>query len=244
MTQRDGQRCSTADGYLRPAMDRPNLTVETNVQVHRVLFEGQRACGIVGYRLDTEWEIRAEREVILSAGAYNSPQLLMLSGIGPADLLTALDIPVVLDQPLVGQNLPDHPQTPLIFAHSHPISLLAAGEPESVRQCMEQRRGPLTSNGPEVGGFVRTAPGLAAPDLQFHTAPMMFADGGLHPPIHHAISYGGCVLAPESRGSVMLASGDPTASRPSGTTISPRKPICGWRSKDRASAWRSPGSRR
>ncbi|HEX5118659.1 MAG TPA: GMC family oxidoreductase N-terminal domain-containing protein [Pseudonocardiaceae bacterium] len=211
VTQRDGQRCSTAVGYLRPAMGRPNLTVETNVQIHRVLFEGSRARGVVGYRLETELEFRADREVILSAGAYNSPQLLMLSGVGPADLLRPLGIPVVLDQPQVGQNLQDHPQTPLIFAHSHPISLLAAGEPESVRQYTEHRRGPLTSNGPEVGGFVRTTADLAAPNIQFHTAPMMFADGGLHPPIAHAISFGGCVLDGRSRGSVLLASDDPTA---------------------------------
>ena len=211
VTQRDGARCSTAVAFLRPVLDRPNLTVETNVQVHRVLFEGTRAVGVAGLRGDDAVEIRAEREVVLSAGAYNSPQLLMLSGVGPAWLLGALGIPVVLDRPEVGQNLQDHPQTPLIYAHEHPVSLLVAGAPESVRQYTQERRGPLTSNGPEVGGFLRSTAGLPAPDLQLHVAPMMFADGGLRAPIHHAISYGGCVLAPQSRGSVLLASEDPTA---------------------------------
>ncbi|HET8642636.1 MAG TPA: GMC family oxidoreductase N-terminal domain-containing protein [Pseudonocardiaceae bacterium] len=211
VTQRDGKRCSTAAGFLRPAIERPNLTVETNLYVHRVRFEGDRAVGVIGHRLDEMVEIRAQREVILSAGAYNSPQLLMLSGVGPAQLLTALDIPVVLDQPQVGQNLQDHPQTPLVYTHSHPISLLTAGAPENVALYVEQGRGPLASNGPEVGGFVRTQPGLPAPDLQFHTAPFMFVDGGLAPPTEHAISWGGCVLTPQSRGFVSLGSGDPTA---------------------------------
>lgn len=211
VTQRDGRRCSTAVGYLHPAMARPNLTVETNLQVHRVLVEGGRATGIAGTRLDDAVEIRAEREVILAAGAYNSPQLLMLSGVGPGELLGALGIPVVLDQPMVGQNLQDHPQVPLIFAHSQPISLLVGGAPENVALYLEQGRGPLASNGPEAGGFVRTSENLPAPDLQYHAAPIMFADGGLGFPSAHAISYAGCVLKPQSRGSVLLASGDPTA---------------------------------
>jgi choline dehydrogenase-like flavoprotein len=211
VTQRDGRRCSSAVGYLHPAMSRPNLTVETHLQVHRIVFDGGRAVGVAGQRLDQDIEIRAEREVILAAGAYNSPQLLMLSGVGPAQLLSALGISVVLDQPLVGQNLQDHPQVPLIFAHSQPISLLVGGEPQYVQQYMTEGRGPLASNGPEAGGFVRTAEDLPAPDLQYHAAPVMFADGGLGFPSAHAISYAGCVLKPQSRGSVLLASGDPTA---------------------------------
>ena len=211
VTQRHGRRCSSAVAYLRPAMDRPNLTVETNLQVHRVLFEDGRACGVVGQRLDTEIEIRAEREVIISAGTYNSPQLLMLSGVGPADALRQLGIPVVLDQPDVGQNLSDHTQAFLVFTHSQPVSLLAAGEPENVRLFVEEDRGPLTSNIPEVGGFARSRDGLARPDLQFHAAPVMFVDGGLGVPTAHGISYGADVLGARSRGSVTLVSDDPTA---------------------------------
>ena len=210
VTQRDGMRCSSAAGYLHPATGRPNLTVETGVQVHRVVMEGSRATGVTGWRADGEVTIRAEREVILAAGAYNSPQLLMLSGIGPADLLTALGIPVVVDQPLVGQNLQDHPQFWLVYAHSQPVSLLVAGEPRYQRQFAERHSGPLSSNGPEAGGFLRSRADLPAPDLQFVSLPVMFADGGLGFPSSHAISFGAYVLQPRSRGSVTLAGDDPT----------------------------------
>lgn len=210
LTQRNGRRCSTAVGYLRPALDRPNLTVETNVQVHRVLIENGRAAGVVGARLDDQITIRAEREVILSAGVYNSPQLLMLSGVGPAALLDLLDIPVVLDQPEVGENLQDHPLVPLIFTHDHPVSTLIAGEPQYVRQFEEEGRGPLTSNGPEAGGFVRTRSGLPAPDVVYFCGPLMFADSGLGLPTGHGITYGPVMLTTRSRGRVSLDSSDPT----------------------------------
>jgi choline dehydrogenase len=211
LTQRDGMRCSSAVAYLHPAVGRSNLTIETGVQVHRVIMADGRATGVAGWRPDGEITVRAEREVILAAGAYNSPQLLMLSGIGPADLLTALGIPVVADQPFVGQNLQDHPQFWLVYAHSQPVSLLIAGQQRYQRQFAEQRSGPLTSNGPEAGGFIRSRHGLPAPDLQFISLPVMFADGGLGFPSDHAISFGAYVLQPRSRGSVTLAGDDPTA---------------------------------
>ncbi len=210
LTQRDGRRCSTARGFLRPALSRPNLTVQTHVQVLRVSIENGRATGIVGLRLDEEITIRAEREVILSAGSYNSPQLLQLSGVGPADLLAGLEIDVVLDQPQVGQNLQDHPLVPLIFTHSQPVSLLNAWEPESVRQFQEEGRGPLTSNGPEAGGYIRTDPSLPAPDAVFFGGPLMFADSGLSIPTDHALTYGPVMLTPRSRGEVGIISNDPT----------------------------------
>jgi choline dehydrogenase len=210
VTQRDGRRCSSAVAYLHPSMSRPNLTVETDLQVHRVLMENGRAVGVVGSRLSEQIEIRAEREVILAAGAYNSPQLLQLSGIGPAGLLTALNIPVVLDQPLVGQNLQDHTHDFLIYTTSQPVSLLIAGQPEYVSEFVEHGRGPLTSNIPEAGGFVASVPGLAHPDLQFHAAPVMFVDGGLGVPSAHALSFGADVIESKSRGSVTIASADPT----------------------------------
>ncbi|MCC8243870.1 GMC family oxidoreductase [Saccharothrix luteola] len=211
LTQRDGSRASTATAYLHPALSRPNLTVETNLHVHRVLVENGRATGVVGERLDEQVTIRAEREVILSGGAYNSPQLLMLSGIGPAPLLSALGVPVVVDSPQVGQNLQDHALIPLIYAHEHPISMLAAATPENFELYANERTGPLTSNGPEAGGFVRTRADLAAPDVEFLCAPVMFADSGLGTPTHHALSYGPSMLSPISRGSVSLASDAPTA---------------------------------
>jgi choline dehydrogenase len=211
LTQRNGMRCSSAVAYLRPAIERPNLTIETGVQVYRVIMTDGRATGVAGRRSDGEFTAMADREVILAAGAYNSPQLLMLSGIGPADLLTALGIPVVVDQPFVGQNLQDHPQFWLVYAHSEPVSLLVAGQPQYQRQFAEQQSGPLTSNGPEAGGFLRSRHDLPAPDLQFVSLPVMFADGGLGFPSHHAISFGAFVLQPRSRGSVTIAGDDPTA---------------------------------
>lgn len=211
VTQRGGRRCSTSVAFLHPAMSRPNLTVETNLQVHRVLIEHGTAVGVLGRRLDQEVEIRAEREVVLAGGAYNSPQLLMLSGIGPGWLLGALGIPVVLDQPEVGQNLQDHALAPLVYTHSQPVSLLIAGDPRYVQQFVEDGSGPLTSNGPEAGGFVRTSPDLQAPDIEFLTAPVMFVDSGLAAPSQHALSSGPVLLTPRSRGSVLLSSEDPTA---------------------------------
>jgi choline dehydrogenase len=211
VTQRDGKRCSSSTAFLWPAMSRPNLTVEANVQVHRVLVENGRAAGVIGMRLDDEIVIRAEREVILCAGAYNSPQLLMLSGIGPAQKLADLGIPVVVDQPQVGQNLRDHAHVPLNSVHSQPVSLMSAATPANVELYVREGRGPLTSNGPETGGFVRTAEELPAPDVAFMAGPHMFTEGGLGMPTAHAVSCGPTLLHPASIGSVTLASDDPTA---------------------------------
>jgi choline dehydrogenase len=211
VTQRDGRRASTATEFLHPVLDRPNLLVETSLQVHRVLVEGGRATGVVGHRLDDVTEIRAEREVIVAAGAYNSPQLLMLSGIGPADVLRSFGLPVVLDHPEVGQNLQDHPHTWLSFAHDKAVSLLAAGDPENLRRYERDRSGPMSSSGPETAGFVRTSSELAGPDLQFICLPLMIADNFLSPPTRHSISFGASVLTPRSRGHVTLFSGEATA---------------------------------
>ncbi|WBB78692.1 GMC family oxidoreductase N-terminal domain-containing protein [Micromonospora sp. WMMD882] len=211
VNQRNGRRESCATAFLHPVLDRPNLTVETNVQVLRILIEDGRAVGVVGRRLDDEVVLRAEREVVLSAGAYHSPHLLMLSGVGPAALLSALGIPVVLDAPMVGQNLQDHALVPLVYTHPHPISLLTAGDPANLKLFMEEGRGMLTSNGPESGGFARTSDDLPAPDVEYLGAPVMFADSGLGTPTHHSFSYGPSMLTPRSRGWVMLASDDPTA---------------------------------
>ena len=156
LTQRDGRRCSAAIAYLHPAMGRPNLEVQPFMQVHRVQFEGTRAVGVVAERLGELSEFRAEREVILCAGAYNSPQLLMLSGVGPAEALTLLQIPVVADLPSVGQNLQDHPAAGLAWSHDDERSLAGAMTDENMVEFAEHGRGPLTSNIAEAGGFVRT----------------------------------------------------------------------------------------
>ncbi|MFF1613546.1 GMC family oxidoreductase [Amycolatopsis sp. NPDC058278] len=210
VTQRNGRRCSTAVAYLHPALGRPNLTLETHLQVHRVLIEDGRAVGVTGHRGDDMVTIRAEREVILSGGAYNSAHLLMHSGIGPADHLNLLGIDVQVDNPEVGANLQDHPIVPLIYSHDLPVSLLIAEEPQYLKEFEEHGTGPLTSNGPECGGFVRTDSGLPAPDVAFFTGPLMFADSGLGLPTGHAITYGPVLLTQGSRGAVTLDSNDPT----------------------------------
>ncbi|MER5262644.1 GMC family oxidoreductase N-terminal domain-containing protein [Actinosynnema sp. NPDC002837] len=210
LTQRNGRRCSTAVAYLHPAMNRPNLTVQTNFQVHRIVIENGRAVGVAGRRFDENLTVRANREVILSAGTYNSPFLLMHSGIGPADHLGLLGIPVVHANDEVGANLQDHPLVPLIFAHDEPVSTLIAEEPQYRKQFEEEGTGPMTSNGPEAGGYVRTRSGLAAPDAVFFSGPMMFADSGLGLPTGHAITYGPVLLTQQARGAVTLDSSNPT----------------------------------
>lgn len=207
-TQRDGRRCSASVAYLHPASSRPNLEVETYMQVHRVIFEGGRAVGVQAARLGEMHELRAEREVILCAGAYNSPHLLMLSGVGPAALLGLLQIPVVQDLGGVGQNLQDHTMAGLAYAHDEPVSLLGAMSEENLAAFASEGRGPLTSNIAEAGGFIRTSDDLPAPDVQFHAAPALYVD---EPVLEHGFGVAPCVLTPASRGCVLTVSPDPTA---------------------------------
>src|SRR3954454_10503656 len=211
VTQRGGMRCSTAAAFLRSAMERNNLTVETNLQVSGVLIDRGRAVGVAAEGLGQAFEGLAEREGILSAGAYNTPQLLMLSGIGPAEHLAMREIEVAVDLPGVGQNLQDHVNSGVIYTTDEPASLLLGMEPEYQQEFAEQGRGPLTSNVAEAGGFWRTRDDLPAPDVQFHAAPVMFVEEGLGDPVAHGISFGACLLTPKSRGSVTLRSNDPTA---------------------------------
>jgi choline dehydrogenase len=149
--------------------------------------------------------------VILSAGAYNSPQLLMLSGVGPGEHLSTREIEVAVDLPGVGQNLQDHINSGVIYTTDEPVSLLLGMEPEHQLEFAEQGRGPLTSNVAEAGGFWRSRSELPAPDVQFHAAPAMFVDEGLGDPVAHGISFGACLLTPRSTGTVTLRSNDPTA---------------------------------
>ncbi|WP_051415460.1 GMC family oxidoreductase [Nocardiopsis sp. CNT312] len=211
LTQKDGMRCSTATAYLHPAAGRPNLTVRTGTTAHRIVINGSKATGVAVGGPEGEEVIRAEREVLLCGGAYNSPQLLMLSGVGAPESLAPLGIDVTAELPMVGTGLQDHVLLPLVYTHDHPVSLLAAGSPENVQQFQETRSGPMTSNGPEVGGFARTRGDLPAPDVEFLTAPVMFVDSGLAAPTGHALSFGPSMLTPASRGRVELASDMPTA---------------------------------
>jgi len=211
VTQRGGMRASAAVAYLHPASERPNLTVMPYMHVNRVLFEGTRAVGVEASQLGQVQELRAEREVLLCGGAYNSPQLLMLSGVGPAEHLTLREIEPVLDQPAVGENLGDHPATYAVWTTPQPESLLQALEPAALERFAATQTGPFASNLAEAGGFARVGDGAAAPDVQFHVAPLQIVDEGLADPDAHGVWVSPCLLTARSRGSVRLASKDPTA---------------------------------
>jgi len=209
LTQRGGMRCSAAVAYLHPALDRPNLHLVSSAQTTRLILEGSRVVGVEVDHHDQLSEYRATREVLLAAGAYGSPQILMLSGIGPAADLAPYGIQAVADLP-VGRNLQDHPAALLGFL-TDTETLITAETPANVELLQGQGSGPLTSNIGEVGGFWRSKDGLAAPDIQFHAAPVMFADGGLRLPTDHAASWGPCLLKPSSRGVLYLRSLVPSA---------------------------------
>ena len=179
-TQRNGMRCSTAGAYLHPAATRPNLKVITDALVTRILFDGQRASGVEIARDGALEAVHADAEVILAAGAYNSPQLLLLSGVGPAADLAALQIPVRLDLP-VGVGLQDHPMAFMSW-YTDTETLITAATAENAALLQTEGRGPLTSNYAEAGGFFRTRDGLEAPDVQFHAMPVITRGQGLEPP--------------------------------------------------------------
>ncbi len=210
VTQRDGLRCSTADAYLRPALERPNLTVETDAHVNRILLDGTRAVGVEVDQRNELREIRAEREVILSAGSYQSPQILLLSGIGPAADLELAGIPPVLDQPQVGEGLEDHLAAWITYRTSEP-SLLTAETPENLELLQTEGRGPLTSNFAESGGFICTADDREAPDVQLHLIPILFPDAGTGEILEDGWALSACVLRPTSTGTVKLRARIPTA---------------------------------
>ena len=210
LTQRSGRRASTASTFLRRALGRPNLTVETGAHATRVLLKGGRAVGVEIVQRGERRAVDAEREVVLCGGAINTPQLLMLSGIGPAESLAKHGIRVAVDRPGVGQNLHDHPIVGVHYAFREPVSLLGAEGLLSVARYLLRRDGMLSSNVAEAGLFARTDGG-PAPDVQFHVAPMLFQDHGLTPQTEHGFSIGPTLVRPRSRGAVTLASADPFA---------------------------------
>jgi choline dehydrogenase len=211
VTQRGGMRASAAVAYLHPAMERPNLTVMPHMHVNRVLFEGTRAVGVEATQLGQAQELRAGRETILCGGTFNSPQLLMLSGVGPAEHLALREIETLLDQPAVGENLSDHACAYEVWTTAEPESLLLAREPAALEEFAATQTGPFASNLAESGGFARVEAGAPAPDVQFHVAPIQIVEEGLGDPEGHGIWVSACLLTPRSRGSVRLASKDPTA---------------------------------
>jgi choline dehydrogenase-like flavoprotein len=208
VTQRGGMRCSAAVGYLHPVLGRSNLTLVTGAHVGRVLLDGTRAVGVEVDRDGAQSEIRAEREVILSAGAYQSPQILLLSGVGPAADLELVGIPTVHELP-VGQNLQDHPATWITYTTDQP-SLLTAETEENLALLQTQGRGPLTSNFAESGGFLRTHDDLDAPDIQLHAIPILFPEAGAGEILVDGWALSPCLLQPTSRGFVKLRSRLPT----------------------------------
>ncbi len=202
LTQRGGFRCSAADAYLHPAAGRPNLEIVPGAFVERIVFEGDRAVGVEIVRGGVRETVRAEREVVLSAGSYQSPVLLLQSGIGPAGDLAAFGIPVRQDLP-VGRNLQDHFMAQLNYLTDEP-SLFRTFTPDNLALLEREGRGPLSSNIPEAGGYFRTRPDLPAPDIEFHFAPSMFYDEGLTAPHDHGYCFGPVLIRPSSRGRVSL----------------------------------------
>jgi choline dehydrogenase len=211
---RRGWRCSTAVGYLKPARNRPNLDVRTHSHATRVIFEGTRAAGVEYRRGDKLEQARAGREVILAAGAIQSPQLLQLSGIGPASLLKAFGIPVRVNLPGVGENLQDHLQIRLMYRVSKPITTnddlrTLSGRARIGLQWLLFRKGPVAVGINQGGLFTRLMPDAATPDIQFHFATVSAdaAGGATHP--WPGCTFSVCQLRPESRGTVRLSSADP-----------------------------------
>ena len=212
LTQRNVRRSSASVAYLNPARSRPNLTIKTGAQILRVLVENGKA---VGVEVAGEGIIRADVEVIMSSGAIGSPRLLMLSGIGPADHLRGLGLPVVFDQPGVGSNLQDHvdlfviaectgPHTYDRYAKPH-LSVLAG------LQYLLQKKGPVASSLFETGGFWYADPEARSPDIQFHLGLGSGIEAGVAAMENGGVTLNSAYLRPRSRGTVRLASSDPLA---------------------------------
>ena len=217
VTHRQGERCSAAKAYLTPRLQRANLTVITDAHATRVLLEGRRAVGIAYLQGGQEKQLLARREVLLSAGALQSPQLLLLSGIGPGAQLHRLGIPTLHDLPGVGENLHDHldvvqvvdaPALHTLFGLSLPgTAALLRGMWDWSRR----RDGLLTTNFAEAGGFIKSRPEETLPDLQLHFVVGKLVDHGRKTVFGHGYSCHVCLLRPKSRGSLRLASPDPLA---------------------------------
>jgi choline dehydrogenase len=214
-TTRQGRRASTAVAYLGPAKNRSNLRIETSALAQRILFEGRRAVGLEYRQGNAVKTATARREVLVSSGAYNSPQLLQLSGVGPAGLLQKHGIGVVLDAPGVGNDLQDHMQVRVVMRCTQKITLndivnnplrrVLAGV-----QYAAFRNGPLTIAAGTSGAFFKTDPRLATPDIQIHFLP--FSTDKMGEKLHSFSGFTAsvCQLRPESRGSLRIKSADPT----------------------------------
>ncbi|HKO68893.1 MAG TPA: GMC family oxidoreductase N-terminal domain-containing protein, partial [Burkholderiaceae bacterium] len=208
-----GWRCSAADAYLKPVRRRANLRIETQAHATRLVLEGRRAVGVEYRQSGRDLRARCTREVLLAAGAIQSPQLLQLSGIGPAPLLAQHGIEVVHDMPGVGENLQDHLQIRLIYECSRPITTndelrSLYGRAKIGMQWIVARRGPLAVGINQGGCFMRALAESRTPDIQFHVATLSadMAGGAVHPFSGFTLSI--CQLRPESRGRVAIKSRD------------------------------------
>jgi len=215
VTHRNGERFSAAKAYLTPSLRRPNLRVFTGAHTTRILMEHKRAVGVEFVHEGDTKQLRASREVLLCAGALQSPQILMLSGIGPHKHLVEQGIATVHDLPGVGQNLHDHIDIVQVVnapALTETFGVSFTGIVNAIKGIFEWRRyrtGMLTTNFAEAGGFVKSQPGERTPDLQFHFAIAKLVDHGRTTVLGHGYSCHVCLLRPLSRGSVTLASKDP-----------------------------------
>jgi choline dehydrogenase-like flavoprotein len=212
VTQRNGRRWSAADGFLRPALARPNLELLSGVLATGLELDGERAVG-VRYRVrrGAERVARADREVILAGGAIGSPQLLLLSGIGPAEHLRELGIAVRHELRGVGRNLQDHPFVTMLWELSQGPTLYGADSPKHLAEWLLRRSGPLTSSVAEVAAFVRTRAGLPAADIEFHMGAVYYEDHGAEAFDGHAMTIAPVLISPQARGSLWLRSTDPSA---------------------------------
>jgi choline dehydrogenase len=214
-TTKRGRRASSAFSYLRPAKNRSNLHIETSALAQRILFEGRRARAVEYRQEGRVRTARARREILVSSGAYNSPQLLQLSGVGPADLLKNHGIDIVLDAPGVGNDLQDHLQVRLVTRCAQSITLNDIVN-NPVRRVMAGlqyaalRKGPLTIAAGTSGAFFKTNPRLASPDIQIHFLPFSTDKMGEKLHAQSGFTASVCQLRPESRGTLRIKSADPS----------------------------------
>ena len=211
VTQSHGRRFSAADGYLRPALSRPNLELRTRASVLAVELAGKRAVGVRLRKGRAGEELVQAGEVILCAGAINSPQLLLLSGIGPADELAEVGVSVRHELRGVGRNLQDHPFITMIWEVSDRRTLYGADKPKPLAEWLLRRSGPLTSSVAEVVAFTRTRGGLPAADIQLHMGAAYYEDHGAETYDGHCAVIAPTLLTPRARGQVWLRSADPAA---------------------------------
>ncbi|MEO6473196.1 MAG: GMC family oxidoreductase N-terminal domain-containing protein [Aeromicrobium sp.] len=210
VTCKKGNRWSVADAYIRPAMSRSNFTVRTNAFATKIVLEGKRAVGIIYRQGGQDHKVHANAEVVVSGGSVNSPQLLMLSGIGPGAHLRDVGIDVAVESPGVGQNLQDHPVSGLLLYTKGTTDLADFNTVGNLLKWKAGGRGPLSSNVAEAGAFFPSREGLVAPDVQIHMAPSGFYDNGLHEPTRRAVTIATTVVKVHSTGSLKLRSVDPT----------------------------------